>query len=310
MISSSEKQLELAAALWGRDVGALEQLSSDADINSPTPDGKYPLEIAIKMGPLQVIDTLLQLGADPNQGSNTISPLMVLLQNKPLTWDSTGEFRWQAINRLIDCGASLEERDKFDNTAHEYAWESGLGIALTRLLLARGLQPYLPSAEVRLIGAVLLGHLVQVDTLLRLEVSPDVRMSTDPDGRTALMVAAGRGDLEMTHLLLSYKSDVTLRTQSNIRQRYLFDNHEVPLKNERTALFHAVDRGKPAIVKRILAALPHKHTRPAEECPLAQARLLGRDDLVDILSEGGYLGKFELKRSKPAQITSIFSHRF
>jgi ankyrin repeat protein len=291
----SAHSLRILNLLWSRESNAVKDLESMdiADLSQPSiSDGRYPLEIAVEIGPLEKIVTLLEKGVSPDVSSTTITPLMQLLKNQPLLWDDTGTKRHQAINFLLNFGASHDKSNALDATPTDYAWESGLGTMFTRILMAQGIEPRLPSAAVRFISSVALGQVIQADTLLRLDVSVNTRMRSDLEGKTALMLAAQRGDFEMLHLLLSHKADVTLRTQQNIRSRRIKGSSaDFSLQNEKTALFFAVDRGKIPVIRSLLGNLKSKKTSPAEYCPLKRAQELGREDIIDIFKFANYQGK-------------------
>jgi ankyrin repeat protein len=289
------QSLRIASLVWSREAAAVKELTTigqDA-LSLPTLDGKYPLEIAIEMGPPEKIEALLVAGVNPDLTSTSVTPLMHLLRNKPLLWDESGDKRAHVINLLLDFGANYLKNDLLGATPTDYAWESGLGTTFTRILLIRGIEPKLPSAPVRFISAVVLGQIIQADTLLRLDVSINTRMKSDDEGKTALMIASKKGDYEMLHLLLAHKADISIKTQLNWRKRRLLTCSPAELKlfNEKTALYFAVDRGKLPVIKTLLSHMKDKKTGIAEECPLRNAINLGRDDIVDTLKFSGYRGK-------------------
>ncbi|MBI3927889.1 MAG: ankyrin repeat domain-containing protein [Armatimonadetes bacterium] len=126
------------------------------------------------------------------------------------------------------------------------------------------------SAGPVLVEACALGQRALARRLLGARVSPE---ATDEAGRTSLMLACDRGDLEMVELLLAAGADPAAREP---------DTGE-------SALHCAVRRGNPGIVKTLLAAGADPDLPDTWEgsTPLALAASQGDLPLVELLLEAG-----------------------
>ena len=116
--------------------GDLEALQADSELPNGWiwPLRTYPLEYAIYHGPLALVRTLVELGADLNQGEETGFPSIIAA----LATDR--EDRYEIVELLLDAGADVQQRGVNDYTPLHYAATRN-DLKGMRLLLARGADP-------------------------------------------------------------------------------------------------------------------------------------------------------------------------
>ena len=100
--------------------------------------GKYPLEYAIYWSPLAFIQTLLDLGADPNYPANDGFPALIALLS------STQPAKYEVLKILLARGSDPNQRGINDWTPLHYAvWNHDL--PAMRTLLDYGANPHLKT---------------------------------------------------------------------------------------------------------------------------------------------------------------------
>jgi ankyrin repeat protein/predicted small lipoprotein YifL len=172
-----------------------------ADLTMPSLEGLTPLQIAVGNGNLEAMNTLLDLGIDPNiMGGGDIggTPLLSAIEG--------GQF--EAIELLLERGADPNLANLLGETPLLSAVDLG-NIEIAELLIANEVDLDLPNleGETPLLSAVDLGNLDMAELLIESGVDLDL---PDVKGDTALHLAALNEDLEMLKLLIESGADFSI----------------------------------------------------------------------------------------------------
>ncbi|WP_367608396.1 ankyrin repeat domain-containing protein [Legionella sp. W05-934-2] len=199
--------------------------SSKLQCDAKSFSGETPLLIAVEHSNIEVIKTLLGLGANPNHRlSNGLFPLYLAVQNNhaavamllldqpaivvntcldngmtPLHKAIENELE-QVVLKLIEKGASLDARRKSDGlTPFHLAVQKG-NLKAVQAMLARGVLVNLPleSGKTALHLAAAMGYIDIVTYLLSKGATIDAKTSSQ---ETALMLAIQSGQMEVAYLL-------------------------------------------------------------------------------------------------------------
>ncbi len=185
-------------------------LSHGAVINARNVGGATPLYIAVESDRATIVHRLLAKGADPNIGrKNGLSPLAAAAYNGNSV----------IVADLLAHRANPNARDDTEKTAIIYAAAKGF-TPVVRLLLKAGVDP--KAAYGNHLTALMwaagyadgagIDDAEKVATLLLDQGTPI--NAADDRGRTALMIAAETGHLEMADLLLRRGADRALRDKA------------------------------------------------------------------------------------------------
>lgn len=187
---------------------ALAWLARGADPFAPDPEGRPPLQLAVRRGFGRLVRTLLACGNDPNSAdAHGSTPLVEVLDLEPIVAESM-------IRDLLAAGADPER------AACDGRTPLGLALAHGRHDVAQWLDwpgpwrlPRRRLAARDLVDAAALGDLHSVDRLLRLGLPTDAR---DTKGTTALIRACGRGHPAVVARLLEAGADPGLATENGV----------------------------------------------------------------------------------------------
>ena len=166
---------------------ARARLDEGADVD--TGEGTYHgplLKIAAELGYLEIVDLLLDRGAD-------IEATDDLGQRALLSAARFG--RTEVVRRLLDRGANINAVDWSGQSALSNSAVEGHSVAFD-LLLSRG-------APRGIVDALALNDIALLEELLNKESGRDADVDRLSDGRVRLaMLAAGRGNVAIVRLLL------------------------------------------------------------------------------------------------------------
>lgn len=248
----------------GRDVAALEGLALElldrgADPFARSPAGDPPLALAVRLGWARVLERLLAIGVDLNaRDSHGMSALHL----------AAALGRDGMLRRLVAQGAAP------DLLAADGQTPLGVALASGRRDLADWLDwrgwplPRRPIQPQDVPAAAIVGDADAVRRLLDLGLPVD---STDAQGCTALLRAAGGGHRAVVDLLLARGSDPQLTAHSGA-----------------TPLSAAVSMRHAEIVDRLIAAgAPLEQRLPGDLTVLMVACALGLTDLAARLLAAG-----------------------
>ena len=192
----------LHAAIAKREVETvLELLQHGGDKDKLDDESESPLHKASRLGHLDLVEILLNLGVDVNlrNSEDDETPLAAAL-----IWGNIEVFHY-----LIERGANVHYRDKKGWTLlHTAAQYGHLDIVRLLLNLGIGVQVRGPFQVTPLMLASFNGH-VEVPRFL-IDHKADVT-SADDKGRTALHSASQCGHVDVVQLLLDHGADVNVR---------------------------------------------------------------------------------------------------
>jgi len=183
-----------------------------------------PLDAAVSYGSNEIIQILIQNGADMNlRNEENMTALLWAVRNG----------RGEAVGLLLEKGAHLHAKDNDDKTALHLAAEMGHGNVL-ELLLAKGLGLHLADKidKTALHWAAEGGHAACVELLIT--NGADVR-SGDIDDKTALHWAAGQGHKAAVSALIAGGSDIDSKDRDG-----------------KTAMHWAAENGHKAAVRALI----------------------------------------------------------
>jgi ankyrin repeat protein len=266
-------ELQIALAWAAREGGShAARVLLDAGAPIDGDDGRpafgwTPLITAVHTGHWQTARDLLAWGADPNAATpDGLTPLIMI------TDESDDDWHVRMVEDLLLAGADPRRTTSNGATALTNALGGGNPRIVARLLAAAP-DLKLPDGFAGSVAGMVAGLRGDGDLLDRVRLAPpadDDGHATAPNGRTALMVAAGRGDLAVVRALLEAGADPRAENAEHL-----------------TALTHAVAGGNADVVRTVLDAAPglRLHPIPEDEGALFAARLQHRDELLALLAE-------------------------
>ncbi len=295
----------LMAALWGQHskIGHI-LIENGADISRTDDNGVGALFIAAMQDDRQMINVLIEKGADVNAGTTTDFELdggMVFAGTTPLMAALACRQNENAYI-LIENGASVNARDDNGRSVLMIAAENS-GVDMVKFLLAKGADPALtitkdfisnglPTFEGAnaLMAAAGAGKFNSVYELLRAGSNVN---ATTRNGVTALMAAAASGHLAVTKLLVGIGAEVNARTT---------EPYNIGIKP-----IEAVHKG----TTPLLAASSHGHVRVVEFLIANGADVNAEDDFgMDALylaSANGYLNVVKILIANNADVYNTLS---
>lgn len=187
-VTRSDTETPIFAAARAGDLNALKaEVKAGAGINVEGPEGT-PLQVAAMAGADKGVMQLLQMGADPNAGTDGSrqSVLQIYAARGNVT----------LIRGLLRAGAALEYRDQSGRSALAYALAKG-NLPAAKLLIKAG-----SDINSRYDGRSLLMHAVDANSLLMAQLLIDSGVDVayqNPQGESAMSIAQTRnlGDLQM-----------------------------------------------------------------------------------------------------------------
>lgn len=251
--------LAACAPTSGAELFALELLERGADPFGPGNTGAPPLLHAVRLGWDRLLQRLLELGVDPN--ASDARGLSALHHVATLG-------RLQALKQLVMHGAAPDRRAADGQTALGIALASGRRELVSWLDWRLWPLPHRPLQPCDLPAAAIYGDLDAVRRLLELGLPIN---STDAQGCTALLRAAGNGHIGLIEFLLGQGATPDLAANSGA-----------------TPLSAAVSKRHLDIVDRLLQAGSRTEQRlPGEVTVLMLAAALGLPELVSRLLQAG-----------------------
>jgi ankyrin repeat protein/predicted Ser/Thr protein kinase len=199
-------------------------LNSGAEVNAQDRSGTTALSAAVDGGHDEVVPQLLAQGADVNRARTTgVTPLMI----------AAARGKQELVELLLNSGANTDATDRNGWTALASAVDNRHD-GITRLLLNRGadVDGVLETGVSPLMIAASRGDEAVVRLLLDKGANTD---SADRNGWTALHSAVDNGDAELVRLLLEHGADVNATRVNGV-----------------TALMVAASRGNEGMVQALL----------------------------------------------------------
>jgi ankyrin repeat protein len=171
-------------------------LSRGSHVDEEASDGSTALQVAAKMGFVNMIDLLLDYGASLSGGSYEAIPLL----------EASRLENTEAANLLLERGADINAKTRSGRTALHEAASNSQDVAL--FMIARGIDVFAATQSslwTAMHAAVAKGSDMLVSQLLLRQAPVDARTS---EGESALHIAAGRGHYSLVILLIDAGSDV------------------------------------------------------------------------------------------------------
>lgn len=224
-----------------QDLGAdVNQIDSGRDDNTPYGSKWTPLHVASKKGYYEIIETLIENGADIEcMTTSGFTPLMIASYS-----DHVG-----AIEMLLDKGAKVYNKGINGKTALMYASQKG-HIKVIGILIREGadIDAKDSQGETALMMAIQNNQINTWKVLIR-TWKADINIKSDA-GTTALLEAMKINNDELILLLLSNGADV------NVTGRDLLEDDVI-----RSPLLWAVQNQKVDIVKKILESISKENMK-------------------------------------------------
>jgi cytohesin len=256
----SQGYTALHMAAGRRDKEAVEFLISRGAIVGAVDNlwKNTPLHMAAAFGKRETAELLIASGADINA--------KMITGRTPLH-QAAERGHQEVVSLLIARAADINAKDRSGFTPLDLALDGGFDNVVNSLRQVGG-QPGDPL-RLTIIDAVKAGNCSRVKELLAEGANVMARDSVE--GRTPLHLAARKGDLEMTNLLISKGADINDETA-----------------NEGTPLHAAVEGGFKEIAEILLAKGANiEATTPYGYTPLHSAVLAGNQDMVELLLTKG-----------------------
>ena len=239
------------------------------NVDQQDEDGNTALLFAAEQGYEDILDLLLQAGADPN--------LSDFKQRTPLI-SAAYKGKINIVKNLLQIDTvkeNINNQDINGNTALIFSAKRGYEDILD-LLLQAGADPDLSDFKQRtpLMSAAYKGKINVVKNLLQIDTVKENINNQDINGNTALIFTVKRGYEDILDLLLQTRADPDL---SNFR--------------ESTPLMEAVIRGKTNIVKRLVQIKTVRNNINATDkdgnTALSLANERGYKQIASLLLEAG-----------------------
>lgn len=256
-----------SAAISGEEAwiqSLLLQGGLDANVRDETRGGATALMLATQYRQMGCVETLLELGADPNaSGAGRLAPIHIAAAN------GLGD----AIRRLVDAGGDLDLRTDHECTAMHVAAQSEQD-GIVRLLAELGadVDAYGHDGIRPLHTAVANDSLLCIGELLNAGASP--LLATDA-GSTPLHVAAQEGNSEAAKVLLDGCAEDVRELLVRARTKLDF-----------SALHVAAQNGHATLVASLADAFPgaiHLHSSKVAWTPLHSAVRHNQLAVIDVL---------------------------
>lgn len=221
--------LFFAASKGHESVTAL-LLSAGADINHKNHMGDTALANAYIMGHDNLVNVLLENGAEPPYGDprqNLSEQLLSIPRQKTI----------EVLQALLNQGADVNQPDYMGHTALSRAALMGCDESVVKLLLKAGanIDHYNPRGDTALIAAVYSRNLNIAELLLNANLSIETINHVNDDGYTALTYAFERGYLNLARVLL----------QNGANPAYLVPNGHTPLLQGQKSIAASTQLVKP-----------------------------------------------------------------
>ena len=190
-------------------------------INSEQSNGASAIHAASEEGHSEVVQILIDFGADINSKTIGVTPLHLAVQYN----------RSDVVRTLLKNGADVNEVSLLDESTSLYC-ASGKGlITIMELLLDAGANPHIQqiSTGFPLLYSALSGQYEAVKILLKYNV--DVNMSTNT-GLTSLLAASNQGDIAIMKLLLKAKANPLATTNDGFNILHLLTLSNSKFKTE------------------------------------------------------------------------------
>jgi ankyrin repeat protein len=194
--------LECAARFGLGDVAEFLVVEHLQDVNSRrTFDNMTPLHLASQNGHVEVVQVLLECGADSSAQNKDGST--------PLHWASLSG-HVEVVQVLLECGADSSAQNKDGSTPLHWASQSG-NVELVQVLLDRGADPSAKHNDgwTPLHLASQFGHVEVVQVLLERGANPSAQNN---NGWTPLHGASQLGHVEVVQVLLECGADVNVQS--------------------------------------------------------------------------------------------------
>ncbi len=231
-------------------------ISEGCDINARDSGGRTPLFLAVRFGHKDMVEILINEGADVNIAPNPWTPLILALR--------LGRKEIAAI--LVEEGADITAQDLVGHTAVGIATGKGY-TEIVELLSARARQLDLQKEIMTIRDYVALGDAEKIKTLIA--AGQDVNTKSK-NGAVALHGAAWSGHREIAELLIQNGADVNIQSDSG------------------TPLRTACLRGKKEIVELLLANGADINVKDnAGKTALDIARQREHTEIVELLQKHG-----------------------
>jgi ankyrin repeat protein len=233
-----------------------ELVQAGADVNFQTKEGIAPLFTAICEGYEEIVDILLEAGANPNligvvgmscsflDGTRSFLSFNEYSQfTTPLTLAIfTGQTK--IVEKLLRLGADVTIKDKKNRLPIDIAIQEG-HTKIIELLQGAGAKTATGNIEFSapaLLGAAKQGNLDILRSALAAKIDPNIselQAGRNPRNKTALMFAVERGHLAIVEHLIIAGADVNLSDRPG-------------KKLGKTPLMYAAESDHPEIVKLLL----------------------------------------------------------
>jgi ankyrin repeat protein len=190
---------ELLEAIKTNDAEAVKKLASTKLVNLADEDGDFPLMNAALYGSGQIMEILLQKGADPNAKNKDGETALMWSAQDP-----------EKIKLLIKHGADINMAAKTGNTVLLIASVGNNQLPLIEFLVSQGADPLVKNqkGETSLMRAALFGDSSTISYLISRGVEMDAK---DTSGSTALMNSIFNVNTEATLVLLEKGADPDLK---------------------------------------------------------------------------------------------------